>query len=128
MSNQPIGELMAGAIEKIRDMVDANTMVGAPITTPDGVTVIPVSRMSFGLASGGSDKTEKNNGIWGGAGAAVRVVPIGFLVIKDGGVRMLNIAPPAVSPVTRAMDLVPEIMDKIEAYVDKYSKNGDSEA
>jgi len=128
MSNQPIGELMASAIEQIRDMVDANTVVGEPITTPDGVTVIPVSRMSFGLASGGSDKTAKTDGIWGGAGAAVRVVPVGFLVIKDGGVRMLNIAPPAVSPITRAMDLIPEIMDKIEGYIDKYGKNSDTEA
>lgn len=121
MSNQPIGELMAGAIEKIRDMVDANTVVGQPITTADGVTVIPVSKMSFGLASGGSDKTAQNSNIWGGAGAAMKVSPVGFLIIKDGGVTMLNVDG-ASSPINKAMDLVPELMDKVEGYVDKYSK------
>lgn len=121
MANQSIGDLMETSIGKIRDMVDANTVVGEPITTPDGVTVIPVSRMSFGFASGGNDKKPQNKGIWGGAGAAVRVSPIGFLVIKDGGVRMLNIAAPAVTAVDRALDMVPELIDRIESMVDKYT-------
>lgn len=122
MANQSIGDLMETSIGKIRDMVDANTIVGEPITTPDGVTVIPVSRMSFGFASGGNDKNPQSKGIWGGAGAAVRVSPIGFLVIKDGGVRMLNISAPAVTAVDRALDMVPELLDRIESMVGKQKK------
>lgn len=122
MANQSIGDLMETSIGKIRDMVDANTIVGEPITTPDGVTVIPVSRMSFGFASGGNDKNPQSKGIWGGAGAAVRVSPIGFLVIKDGGVRMLNISAPAVTAVDRALDMVPEMLDRIESMVGKQKK------
>lgn len=121
MANQSIGDLMETSIAKIRDMVDANTVIGEPITTPDGVTVIPVSRMSFGFASGGNDKNPQSKGIWGGAGAAVRVSPIGFLIVKDGGVRMLNISAPAVTTVDRALDMVPELIDRIEAMVEKHS-------
>lgn len=122
MANQPIGELMGTAMSKIREMVDSNTVVGQPITTPDGVTVIPVSRVSFGFASGGSDKGQaEKTGVWGGAGAAVKVEPIGFLVVREGGVRMLNIAPPACTTADRVLDMVPEIMDKIEGYVEKYT-------
>lgn len=125
MANQSIGDLMETSIGKIRDMVDANTVVGEPITTPDGVTVIPVSRMSFGFASGGNDKNPQSKGIWGGAGAAVRVSPIGFLVIKDGGVRMLNISAPAITTADRVLDMVPELIDRIESMVDKYKGKGE---
>ena len=126
MANQSIGDLMETSIGKIRDMVDANTVVGEPITTPDGVTVIPVSRMSFGFASGGNDKSTQSKGIWGGAGAAVRVSPVGFLIVKDGGVRMLNVSAPAITTVDRALDMVPELFDRIESMVDKYAGGKDS--
>lgn len=123
MANQPIGDLMETAMGKIRDMVDSNTVIGNPITTPDGITVIPVSRVSFGFGSGGNDKGQAAKpGIWGGAGAAVKIEPIGFLVVREGGVRMISIAPPAGTTVDRVLDLVPEIMDKVEGYVDKYAK------
>ena len=126
MANQSIGDLMETSIGKIRDMVDANTVVGEPITTPDGVTVIPVSRMSFGFASGGNDKSPQSKGIWGGAGAAVRVSPVGFLIVKDGGVRMLNVSAPAITTVDRALDMVPELFDRIESMVDNYAGGKDS--
>ena len=110
-------------MDKIRAMVDSNTVVGTPITTPDGTTLIPVSRLSFGFASGGNDKTgPAKPGIWGGGGAAVKVEPVGFLLGKDGGARMLSIQPPAFSPADRLIDMAPEIMDKIEGYIDKYGK------
>lgn len=128
MANQSIGDLMEASIGKIRDMVDANTVVGDPITTPDGVTVIPVSRMSFGFASGGNDKSPQSKGIWGGAGAAVRVSPIGFLVVKDGGVHMVNLSAPAVTPMDRLLDMIPEIIDRVEYMVDKYSGGGTESA
>ena len=134
MAERAVNELMEGAMEKIRSMVDSNTVVGTPITTHDGATLIPISRLSFGFASGGSDKTgfasggnDKSEspakpGIWGGGGAAVKVEPVGFLLGKDGGARMLSIQPPAFSPADRLIDMAPEIMDKIEGYIDKYGK------
>ena len=96
-NNHPINEVLQTTMNKIREMVDANTVVGQPITTQDGVTLIPVSRLSFGFATGGSDfgKTQnvaKNFG--GGAGAGVNVIPVAFLVVKDGSVRLLPVAPP----------------------------------
>ena len=113
-------------MDKIRAMVDSNAVVGTPITTPDGTTLIPVSRLSFGFASGGNDKTASpaKPGIWGGGGAAVKVEPVGFLLGKDGGARMLSIQPPAFSPADRLIDMAPEIMDKIESYIDKYGRSG----
>ncbi len=124
MAERAVSDLMEGAMEKIRAMVDSNAVVGTPITTPDGVTLIPVSRLSFGFASGGNDKTTSPSkpGIWGGGGAAVKVEPVGFLLGKDGGARMLSIQPPAFSPADRLIDMAPELMDKIEGLIDKYMK------
>jgi sporulation protein YtfJ len=124
-----IGNMMAEAMDKIHTMVDANTVVGDPITTPDGVTLIPVSRVAFGFASGGNDASASaaKPNVWGGSGAAVKVEPIGFLMIKDGGARMVSIQPPALSTADRVLDMVPEIMDKVEGYVDKYSKKSGSD-
>lgn len=124
MANQPLSDLMAEAMDKIHGMVDANTVVGEPIVTPDGAMLLPVSRVSFGFAAGGNDKTasEDKPGVWGGSGAAVKDEPVGFLLVRDGGVRMVSIQPPAFTTADRILDLVPEIMEKIEGYVDKYGK------
>ena len=121
-TNHPINEVLQTTMNKIREMVDANTVVGQPITTQDGVTLIPVSRLSFGFATGGSDfgktpNVTKNFG--GGAGAGVNVIPVAFLVVKDGSVRMLSVAPPPGDTVSRVVDLVPEMFEKVTGYIDK---------
>ena len=124
MTNQAVGDLMEGAMDKIRAMVDPNAVVGTPITTLDGTTLIPVSRLSFGFASGGSDKTASaaKPGVWGGSGAAVKVEPVGFLVSREGGARVLAIQPPAFSAGERLVDMAPDILEKLEGYIDKYAK------
>lgn len=130
MANHPIGEMMDGAMDKIRGMVDSNTVVGEPIVTPDGVTLIPVSRVSFGFASGGNDGSAGGgkSGVWAGSGAAVKVEPIGFLMISDTTVRMVGIQMPAITTADRIIDMVPEILDRIDGYVEKFSgKNADNE-
>ena len=107
-------------MSKLKEMVDVNTIVGEPITTPDGITIIPVSRVSFGLASGGSDfPVKEKSGFGGGNGAGVKIEPIGFLVIKDGNVRMVNIAPPAGTTVDRLVELIPDVIDRVDAFIDK---------
>lgn len=121
-NNHPINEVLKTTMGKVREMVDANTVVGQPIVTQDGVTLIPVSRLSFGFATGGSDfgkaqNTPKNFG--GGAGAGVNVIPVAFLVIKDGSVRMLPVMPPANDAASRVVELVPEMFEKVTGYIDK---------
>jgi len=122
-TNHPIQELMQTTMSKIREMVDTNTVVGQPISTVDGVTLIPVSRLSFGFASGGSDfggksqTPDKNFG--GGAGAGVNVIPMAFLVVKDGCVKLLPVAPPPGDTLGRVVDMVPDMFDKVTAYLDK---------
>lgn len=116
----PLTDLMRSTMEKIHEMVDTNTIVGQPITTPDGVTLIPISRVSFGFGSGGGDygKAPKEN-FGGGSGAGVKIDPVAFLVIKDGMTRVLPVAVPPVSTLDRVVEMVPDIMDKVEKYFDK---------
>ena len=130
MDKHPIGDLMETTMEKIRQMVDVNTIVGQPIVTADGITLIPVSKVSFGFASGGSDFQTKqqqagaDNAFGGGSGAGVKITPVSFIVIKNGDVRILHIAPPADSAVDRIIENAPEIVDKISALISKKKNEG----
>ena len=123
----PLTDLMGTAMEKIRTMVDANTIIGTPIQTGD-VTLIPVSRLSFGIASGGSDFTTKNqkpeadNSFGGGSGAGVNISPVAFLIVKGDTVKLLPVAPPAGNTVDRVVELVPEMFDKVTGYMEKNKK------
>ncbi len=120
MDTNPIGDIMNVSMARIREMVDVNTVVGDPITTPDGITIIPVSRVSFGFGSGGSEFPAKDkNGIGGGGAAGVKIEPIGFLTIRDGNIRMLNIAPPASGTVDRVVEMLPDLFDRIQEFIDK---------
>ncbi|SMC39899.1 GerW family sporulation protein [Papillibacter cinnamivorans] len=125
MEQHPIGDLMEKTMQKIREMIDVNTIVGNPINTLDGTTLIPVSRVTFGFGAGGGDYAVKDskpgadNGFGGGSGAGVNISPIAFLVVKDGSVKLLNVAPPANTTVDRVVELVPEIIDKIKEFTEK---------
>ena len=117
-----IGNLMDVTMNKLHDIVDVDTVVGSPITTPDGITIIPVSKVSYAFASGGSDfrvKEHTNMGFGGGTGAAVKVDPIGFLVVKEGSVRMVSITPPAANTLDRVIDKAPELMDTVQDFLSK---------
>lgn len=116
----PVSELMRSTIEKVHELADTNTIVGQPIHTPDGVTLIPISRISFGVGSGGGDygKAPKEN-FGGGGGAGVKIDPVAFLVIKDGVTRVLPVAVPPVTTVDRIIDMAPDLMDKAEKFLDK---------
>ncbi|MBE6989465.1 MAG: sporulation protein YtfJ [Ruminococcaceae bacterium] len=112
-------DLMYTSMSKIREMVDSNTIIGEPITTPDGVTLIPVSRLSFGFGCGGGDYGKQIPKFGGASTAGVRVEPVAFLVIRDGITRVLPVAMPAVTTVDRVIDMVPEVMDRVENFIDK---------
>lgn len=132
MEKHPIGELMENTMSKIREMVDVNTVVGSPIATQDGITLIPVSRVSFGFAAGGSDFQTKNgkenqpNPFGGGSGAGVKIEPVSFLVIRDGNVRVLSANTDAQTTVEKLIDAVPDIIDKVKEILPN-KKDEDSE-
>ena len=114
-----LSELMQTSMSKIREMVDSNTIIGEPIATPDGVTLIPVSRLSFGFGCGGGDYGKQAPKFGGASTAGVRVEPVAFLVIKDGITRVLPVAMPAMSTADRVIDMVPEVMDRVENFIEK---------
>ena len=114
-----LSEMMETSMDKIRQMVDANTIVGEPITPPDGVTLIPVSRRSYGFGCGGGDYGKNKEHSGAGCGAGVRVEPMAFLVVKGGVTRMLPVGTPAITTVDRVIELVPELIDRVEGFVDK---------
>lgn len=121
--SQNIPNMLENAIAKIREMVDVNSVVGDPITTPDGVTIIPISKVSVGFGGGGSDFVSKypnkaENPFGGGAGGGVKIIPVAFLVVKDGSVRMLPMAQPASTTADRLVEMVPDTLDKIAAFLD----------
>lgn len=114
-----ISAMMEASMGKIREMVDSNTVVGEPIVTADGVTLIPVSRLSFGFGCGGGDYGKQQDKLGAGAAAGVRVEPMAFLVVKDGVTRMLPVGTPAITTVDRVIEMVPELLDRVEGFVDK---------
>lgn len=125
--SQNLPNMLENTIAKIREMVDVNSVVGQPITTPDGVTIIPVSRVSVGFGGGGSDFVSKNanhqeNPFGGGAGGGVKVSPVCFLIVKDGNVRMMPVATPANTTADRLVEMVPDTLDKISAFIETHIK------
>ena len=119
LEKKPLSDLMETTMAKIHEMVDTNTIIGEPITTPDGVTVIPVSRVSFGFGTGGSDYGKSADKFGGGGGAGVKIEPVSFLIIKDGVTRVVPVALPALGTVDRVLDMVPEVADRVEGFVAK---------
>ena len=111
----PTDTLMSDTMEKVRQFVDANTVVGTPIQA-EGVTIIPISRVSMGFASGGADfKPDTDNCFGGGGGAGVNVTPVAFLIVHGDNVRLMPLYPPAYTTVDRVVELVPDLVDKVSA-------------
>lgn len=124
MDHNPIGELMQTTMENVKNILKVDTVVGDPIYTPDGITLVPISKISVGFGGGGVEFNTKNCGdkkpYGGGNATGVKIDPIGFLVIKDGCVRMVNVTPPASNTVDRIIDLVPQVMDRVDSFIDKH--------
>ena len=128
MSDKNVNGLLEASMEKIKQMVDVNTVVGAPVTTPDGTTVIPISRVQYGFAAGGSDlpsKAQPAGGLFaGGSGAGITVSPVAFLSIHQGNVRVIQIEP-YFSPVDRALEKIPDIADMLQRLFNKEKAGGE---
>ena len=111
--NAGLKELMASMMEKVAVMAEQNAVVGEPIVTQDGVTLIPVNRVSIGLGSGGTEYGGEKH-FAGGGGAGAKIEPVSFIVVKDGSVRVMPVAVPASNTVERVLDMVPTMVEKVE--------------
>lgn len=127
MEKHPIENIMGSTMENIRDMVDVNTVIGEPIATQDGSTVIPISRVCFGFVSGGGEyrcpapgkfpaaEPRERMPFAGGAGAGVTIQPMGFLVTGENSVRLLPAQPYA--PADRIIELAPQLMNELRNFL-----------
>ena len=141
MSEHPIEGLMMTAMNSIQDMVDVNTIIGEPIETTNGIVIIPISKVSFGFAAGGSEfkgetideytKKDKEEQVQyrlpfgGGSGAGVNINPIAFLVIQENNVKLLPVN--HVSSLDKLLDYIPDLVDKANNIIEKGMQNKEEE-
>ena len=141
MSDHPIEGLMLTAMNSIEDMIDVNTIIGEPIETTNGIVIIPISKVSFGFAAGGSEfkgetvdeykKKDKDESIQyrlpfgGGSGAGVSINPISFLVVQQDKVKLLPVN--HTSCVDKILDYIPEVIDKVEGMMNSKNENQNTE-
>jgi len=126
MSVHPIEGMLGVSMEKIKEMVDVNTVIGESITTPDGTVIIPVSKVSFGFGSGGSDFPNKRDKdiFGGGTGAGVTIMPVAFLVVAQNNVHLLQLNEANGTP-EKILETVPDVIEKITDLFKDKKKNKD---
>lgn len=125
MKEQSAAGILSTTIEKVRQLVDVSTIIGEPVHLSDELTVIPVSKVTYGFASGGSDFPSKNNAqlFGGGGGAGITINPVAFLVVKNGDVTIKHITSND-NAAERFVSMVPEVIDKVSDVVSK-AKSGE---
>ena len=126
MAENNLESLVKASMDKIHDMVDGQTVVGKPVVTDDGTTIIPVSKVSYGFASGGSDLPTKStkDQFGGGSGAGITITPVAFITVCNGEVKLLQLSMEA--PATNsAINMVPDVIDKITSFIDKKKGGAD---
>lgn len=123
MKNQSAEKILATTIERVRDLVDVSTIVGEPIQVSADITIIPISKVTYGFASGGSDFPSKNNVelFGGGGGAGITINPVAFLVVNKGEVSIKHITA-SDNAAERAVNLIPEMFDKVTNFVERSKK------
>ena len=127
MAEKPVQEIMAASLEKIRDLVDSNTVIGSPIHTQDGTTILPISKISFGFVSGGTDfANDKQKDLFGGAASSgASITPVGFLVINGTSVKFMQVAE-GNRTIDRLINMMPEVIDRSEGFVAKKTGKTDT--
>lgn len=110
--SKDVTDMMEVTMQKIKEMVDVSTIIGDPINAPDGTTIIPISKVSFGFGAGGSDFDKNSKIFGGGGGAGVTIQPLGFLIISNGDVKILPMDNPG-NASERAVSLIPEVINTI---------------
>ncbi len=120
MKEQSASGILGTAIDKIRDLVDVSTIVGEPVFSAEGITIIPVSKVTYGFASGGSDFPSKTNAelFGGGGGAGITITPVAFVVINNGNVTIKSV-PSGDNTAEKIVGLVPEVVDTVSGLINK---------
>lgn len=131
MSEHPIQGLMTTAMENIKDMIEVNTIIGDPVESPDGSIIIPVSKVGFGFAAGGSEFQPKSSGgqsdseaelpFGGGSGGGVSITPVAFLIVSGQGVKMVHLDENT-HIFEKMLDFAPQVVDKIQAMLKESSQ------
>ncbi|SDZ28127.1 sporulation protein YtfJ [Evansella caseinilytica] len=133
MSDHPIQGLMKTAMENLKEMVDVNTIVGDPVETPDGSVILPISKVGFGFAAGGSEfivdstpkaasEGEKKHPFGGGSGGGVSITPIAFLVVNGQGVKMVHLDQNT-HLYEKLLEFTPQVVDKIQQMLQMNNAN-----
>ena len=126
MAVKPISELTDSSMKNLQMLIDSNSVIGKPITTPDGTTILPVSRVSFGFGTGGSDLPATQKELFGGgSGGGVSITPVAFLVIQEGNVKVLQIQSFA-NAADRVVGMVPDVLDRVSGFVSGMGKKGEA--
>ena len=127
MAAKPISELTDSSMKNLQSLIDSNSVIGKAVTTPDGTTILPVSKVTFGYASGGSDLPASQKELFGGGtGGGVSITPIAFLVIQNGNVKVLPVQPYQ-GAADRVVGMVPDVLDKVSGLVSSRSKKAPEE-
>lgn len=125
--SRPLDNFMDITLDRIKQMVDVNTVIGDMITTPEGTTLIPISKVTYGFTAGGSDlpnkKVENKDLFLGGSGAGVSITPIAFIAVYKGEAKLLNISKYD-TPTDKVVGMIPDIFDKVTELIGK-KKNTD---
>lgn len=123
-----LGELTESSMKNLQALIDSNTVIGKEVITPDGTVILPVSKVSFGFGSGGSDLPASQKELFGGgSGAGVTITPIAFLVVKNGDVRLLQVQSYS-NTADRVVGMVPEVVDKVSGLIAGHKKDGAEDA
>lgn len=122
--NNPISDLLQESMSRMRELADTNAIVGQPIQTPDGVTLIPISRISVGVGGGGSIFGKKRDvnpegNLGAGVSAGAKIDPVAFLIVKDGFTRVVPVAAPPLNTVDRIVEIAPDVVDKVTGFIEK---------
>lgn len=124
-----VKDLVSSAIGQIHELSDADTIIGEPIKIDGNITIIPVSKVSYGFAAGGSDLPSKNEKeiFGGGSGGGVSIQPLAFIVVSDGDVKLLELGS-GNSPTNAIINAVPDLFTKIQSMFSKKKKAAEDEA
>ncbi|MFC2948658.1 GerW family sporulation protein [Virgibacillus sediminis] len=135
MSEHPIQGLMTTAMENLKDMIEVNTIIGDPVESPDGTVIVPVSKVGFGFAAGGSEfsggggdqDSESQLPFGGGSGGGVSITPVAFLIVSEQGIKMVHLDQHT-HIYEKMIDYAPQVVEKVEQLMKesaKTKKNGD---
>ena len=127
MSEHPINNLMSTVMENIKGMIDVNTIIGDPVETSNGTMIIPISKVGFGFAAGGSDiptKTPGDKPFGGGSGAGVSISPVGFLVVTADQIKMVPVSS-GNTPIDKMVDYIPVAIEKVNGMIKKNKEDAE---